>query len=142
MDLVLRAAAVYLLLLVISEAVSEALVGGDSSRAGAAVVVITLVLLERLSDYFSWRLPRFKRVPETSGGISIVPSQEAKAAAIRPRACQRMETRILTSLSLSVMSRVNPCSMISSARMRLVMNGARSTLPLRTRSIASAWSLA
>ncbi|REE04480.1 DUF421 domain-containing protein [Citricoccus nitrophenolicus] len=88
MDLVLRAAGVYLLLLVvlrltgkrsmaqvtmfdfivlliISEAVSEALLGEDSSLTAAAVVVTTLVLLERLSDYFSWRLPRFKRALES-----------------------------------------------------------------------------
>lgn len=88
MDLVLRAAVVYLLLLVIlrttgkrsmalvtmfdfillliiSEAVSKALVGADSSLIGAAIVVTTLVLLERISDYVSWRLPRFKRLLES-----------------------------------------------------------------------------
>lgn len=55
----------FILLLIISEAISEALVGEDSSLTAAAIVVITLVLLERLSDYVSWRLPRVKRVLES-----------------------------------------------------------------------------
>lgn len=55
----------FILLLIISEAISEALVGEDSSLTAAAVVVITIVLLERLSDYISWRLPRVKRVLES-----------------------------------------------------------------------------
>lgn len=88
MDVVIRAAAVYLvllvvlrvagkrtmaqvttfdfiLLLIIGDAVADALLGEDSSVTAAALVVTTLVIMERLSDYISWRLPRFKRALES-----------------------------------------------------------------------------
>ena len=94
MDVVIRAAIVYLvllvilritgkrsmaqvtifdfiLLLIISEAVSEALVGEDPSLTAAALIVTTLVLLDRVSDYFTWRLPRFKPILESAPVVPV-----------------------------------------------------------------------
>lgn len=108
MDVVLRAAVVYLvlliilritgkrsmaqvtifdfiLLLVISEAVSEALVGGDPSLTGAALIVTTLVLLDRVSDYFSWRMPRFKRVFESAPVVLVENGRPLKEIMNRER---------------------------------------------------------
>ncbi len=88
MDAVLRALAIYLvlmllfrlagkrtladvttfdfvLLLVISEATQQALLGEDFSITQAAIVIATLIGLDRGSDYLSWRFPGFKRVTES-----------------------------------------------------------------------------
>ncbi|WP_324277334.1 DUF421 domain-containing protein [Blastococcus brunescens] len=88
MDAVLRALAIYLilmllfrlsgkrtlgqvttfdfvLLLVVGEATQQALLGEDFSITQAAVVIATLIGLDRASDYFSWRFGPFKRVTES-----------------------------------------------------------------------------
>ena len=85
MDAILRAAIVYLALLVIfrvmgkrtlaqvttfdlvvllivSEATQQALLGEDFSITMAVLVVLTLVGLERLGDYVSWRFPKVGHV--------------------------------------------------------------------------------
>lgn len=85
MDAVVRAAVVYLillvifrvtgkrtvaqvtlfdlvLLLVVSEATQQALLGQDYSITMAALVVLTLVGVDRFADYLSWRYPRMGRV--------------------------------------------------------------------------------
>ena len=85
MDAVLRAAIVYLalllifrvtgkrtmsqvttfdlvLLLIISEATQQALLGEDFSITMSVLVVITLVGLDRLADFLGWRFPRLGRV--------------------------------------------------------------------------------
>ena len=70
----------FILLLIIGEAVSEALVGDDPSLTAAALIVTTLVLVDRLSDYFTWRLPRFKRIFESAPVVLVEngrPLQEA-----------------------------------------------------------------
>lgn len=108
MDVVIRAAAVYLvlllimritgkrtmaqvtifdfiLLLIVGEAVSEALVGEDPSLTGAALIVTTLVLLDRVSDYFSWRLPRFKRIVESSPVVLVEYGQPLRDTMDRER---------------------------------------------------------
>ncbi|GAA4477393.1 DUF421 domain-containing protein [Enteractinococcus fodinae] len=94
MDVVIRAAAVYLLillimrisgkrtmaqvtifdfilLLIIGEAVAEALVGEDPSLTAAALIVTTLVLLDRVSDYLGWRVPRLKRILESAPVVLV-----------------------------------------------------------------------
>lgn len=88
MDAVLRAVAVYLilmllfrlsgkrtlsqvttfdfvLLLVVGEATQQALLGEDFSVVHAAVVIATLIGLDRGSDYLSWRFGPFKRATES-----------------------------------------------------------------------------
>ena len=88
MDAVLRALAIYLilmllfrlsgkrtlgqvttfdfvLLLVVGEATQQALLGEDFSLTQAAVVIATLIGLDRGSDYLSWKFGRFKRVTES-----------------------------------------------------------------------------
>lgn len=85
MDAVLRAAAVYLallvifrvfgkrtiaqittfdlvLLLIVSEATQQALLGEDFSVTMAVLVIVTLVGIDRIFDYLGWRFPRFGRV--------------------------------------------------------------------------------
>ncbi|GAA4697671.1 Protein of unknown function (DUF421) [Promicromonospora umidemergens] len=70
----------FIILLIVGEATQQALLGEDFSITQAALVIATLVLLERLFDYASWRLPRFKRVAE---GLPVIvvengrPLQEA-----------------------------------------------------------------
>jgi uncharacterized membrane protein YcaP (DUF421 family) len=84
-DAVLRAAAVYLvlllllrlsgkrtlaqitvfdfiLLLIISEATQQALLGNDFSITQAALVILTLVVLDGASDYLTFRSPRVDRL--------------------------------------------------------------------------------
>uniref|UniRef100_UPI001C5F7354 DUF421 domain-containing protein n=1 Tax=Pseudonocardia nigra TaxID=1921578 RepID=UPI001C5F7354 len=85
MDAILRAAIVYVALLVIfrvmgkrtlaqvttfdlvvllivSEATQQALLGEDYSISMAVLVVLTLVGLERIGDFVSWRFPRVGQV--------------------------------------------------------------------------------
>ncbi|GAA4430420.1 DUF421 domain-containing protein [Georgenia halophila] len=88
MDAVIRAAAIYLILLlifrltgkrslaqvttfdfvillIVGEATQQALLGENFSITHAALAIATLVILERLSDYASWRFPMFKRITES-----------------------------------------------------------------------------
>lgn len=94
MEAILRAAAVYLallvifrlmgkrtlaqvtafdliLLLIVSEATQQALLGEDFSITMALLVVVTLVGLERVADYLGWRFPRVGRVIEGSAEVLI-----------------------------------------------------------------------
>lgn len=94
MDAVLRAAAVYLallvifrmmgkrtlsqvttfdliLLLIVSEATQQALLGEDFSVTMAILVVLTLVGLERLADYLGWRFPRVGRLIDGTPEVLI-----------------------------------------------------------------------
>jgi uncharacterized membrane protein YcaP (DUF421 family) len=93
-EAVLRAAAVYLallvifrlmgkrtlaqvtafdliLLLIVSEATQQALLGEDFSITMALLVVVTLVGLERTADFLGWRFPRFGRVIEGTAEVLI-----------------------------------------------------------------------
>jgi len=82
MDAILRAAAMYLallvifrvsgkrtmcqvttfdfvlLLLIVSEATQQALLGEDFSVTMGVLVVVTLTVLDRVADFLSWRFPR------------------------------------------------------------------------------------
>lgn len=81
MDAVLRAAAIYfalliifrlsgkrtlvqvttfdfVLLLIVSEATQQALLGENFSITMAVLVVVTLVVLDRFADFLGWRFPR------------------------------------------------------------------------------------
>jgi uncharacterized membrane protein YcaP (DUF421 family) len=55
----------FVLLLVVGEATQQALLGEDFSVMHAAVVIATLIGLDRGSDYFSWRFVAFKRATES-----------------------------------------------------------------------------
>lgn len=50
------------ILLIISEATQQALLGDDFSLVHAALVIVTLVLLQRCSDFLAWRFRRFEKV--------------------------------------------------------------------------------
>ena len=88
MDAVLRALAIYLilmllfrlsgkrtlsqvttfdfvLLLVVSEATQQALLGEDFSITQAVIVIATLIGLDRASDFLSFRSGRFQRVAQS-----------------------------------------------------------------------------
>jgi uncharacterized membrane protein YcaP (DUF421 family) len=52
----------FLILLVVSEAVSEALSGGDTSIVGATLGVATLLLVSRAADALSFRFPLVDRL--------------------------------------------------------------------------------
>jgi uncharacterized membrane protein YcaP (DUF421 family) len=55
----------FVLLLLVGEATQQALLGEDFSIVNAALVIATLIGLDRLSDYLSWRFPVFQRATES-----------------------------------------------------------------------------
>jgi uncharacterized membrane protein YcaP (DUF421 family) len=55
----------FVLLLIVSEATQQALLGEDFSITQAALVIATLIGLDRLSDYLSWRFGWFQRATES-----------------------------------------------------------------------------
>jgi uncharacterized membrane protein YcaP (DUF421 family) len=55
----------FVLLLVISEATQQALLGQDFSITTATIVITTLLVLERGLDWLSWRSPRVRRWTES-----------------------------------------------------------------------------
>lgn len=92
MDAVLRAAAIYVvilvilrlsgkrtlsemttfnfvLLLIVSEATQQALLGEDFSLTMAALVILTLVAIDRMADFLRYRWKRLDRVTE---GIPVL----------------------------------------------------------------------
>ncbi|GAA3990347.1 DUF421 domain-containing protein [Thermobifida alba] len=54
-----------LLLLVVSEATQQALLGDDFSLTNAALVILTLVAVERTADFLRWRFGWFTRVTQS-----------------------------------------------------------------------------
>lgn len=65
----------FVILLIISEATQQALLGEDFSLVHAALVIVTLVLLQRGSDFLAWKSKPFERV--TSGVPSLLVSDGA-----------------------------------------------------------------
>ncbi len=59
------------LLLIISEATQQALIGEDFSITQAFIVIMTLVVLERSSDYLTWRFPWFRRWTESQPAVLV-----------------------------------------------------------------------
>lgn len=55
----------FVILLIVGEATQQALLGEDFSITQAALVIGTLLALDRLSDYLSWRSGRFERLTES-----------------------------------------------------------------------------
>ena len=55
----------FVLLLIVSEATQQALLGEDFSLINAALVIATVIGMDRASDYVSWRFPGFQRVTES-----------------------------------------------------------------------------
>lgn len=53
-----------LLLLVVSEATQQALLGEDFSLTGATLVIVTLVAVERTADFLRWRFGWFARATQ------------------------------------------------------------------------------
>ena len=101
MEIVLRAGAIYLLvllllrlsgkrtmaqlttfdfvlLLIISEVTQQAILGNDFSVVGAALAMLTLIVLNRMSDTISWKWPRFDRLVN-DGALVIVEHGEPNA---------------------------------------------------------------
>lgn len=55
----------FVILLIIGEATQQALLGEDFSIMQSSLVIATLLLLERGSDFLSWRSDRFRRITES-----------------------------------------------------------------------------
>lgn len=55
----------FVVLLVVGEATQQALLGEDFSIMQSALVIATLLGLDRISDYLSWRFPRFRRATQS-----------------------------------------------------------------------------
>lgn len=65
----------FVILLIIGEATQQALLGEDFSITHAALVITTLLIVDRLFDYFSWRFPRFQR---TADSVPLILLQDGK----------------------------------------------------------------
>jgi uncharacterized membrane protein YcaP (DUF421 family) len=61
----------FVLLLIVSESTQQALLGDDFSIVGGALAVLTLIVLNRVSDTISWRWDRFDRLVN-DGALVIV----------------------------------------------------------------------
>jgi uncharacterized membrane protein YcaP (DUF421 family) len=61
----------FVILLIIGEATQQALLGEDFSIVHAALVIATLLLVDRGSDYLSWRSKRFQRVTESVPAVLV-----------------------------------------------------------------------
>jgi uncharacterized membrane protein YcaP (DUF421 family) len=61
----------FVLLLIISEATQQALLGEDFSVINAALVIATLIGTDRLFDYVSWRFPLFERLTDSTPVILV-----------------------------------------------------------------------
>jgi uncharacterized membrane protein YcaP (DUF421 family) len=61
----------FLLLLMIGEATQPAFLGNDVSLTGFALVVVTLVALNRVSDFVAWRWPPVDRVLNDSAVLLV-----------------------------------------------------------------------
>ncbi|MFD1829918.1 DUF421 domain-containing protein [Streptomyces desertarenae] len=59
------------LLLIISEATQQALLGDDFSLTTAALVVTTLVAVDRLTDYLGFRFPAFSRITDSTPVVVV-----------------------------------------------------------------------
>ena len=55
----------FVILLIVGEATQQALLGEDFSLTHAAVVIATLLVLDRAADYLSWKWGWFRRTTES-----------------------------------------------------------------------------
>lgn len=55
----------FVILLIVGEATQQALLGEDFSIVQSSLVIATLLLLERGADYLGWRFPRLQRAAES-----------------------------------------------------------------------------
>lgn len=60
-----------LLLLVISEATQQALLGDDFSITNAALVIFTLVAVERTADYLRWRFRWIAKITQSTPVVLV-----------------------------------------------------------------------
>jgi uncharacterized membrane protein YcaP (DUF421 family) len=61
----------FVLLLIVSEATQQALLGEDFSITMAVLVIITLVGLDRFADWLGWRFPRLGAVIDGTPTVLI-----------------------------------------------------------------------
>lgn len=55
----------FVIILIIGETTQQAILGEDFSITHAALVIASLLVLDRGSDFLSWRFPRFRRLTES-----------------------------------------------------------------------------
>jgi uncharacterized membrane protein YcaP (DUF421 family) len=55
----------FVLLLMVSEATQQALLGDDFSITNAALVILTLIALDRIADFLRYRFDHFDRLSES-----------------------------------------------------------------------------
>ncbi|HEX2174916.1 MAG TPA: YetF domain-containing protein [Nocardioidaceae bacterium] len=61
----------FVLLLIVGEATQQALLGDDFSLTNAVTVIGTLIGLDRLADYLGFRFPRLDKLMESTSVILI-----------------------------------------------------------------------
>ena len=65
----------FVLLLIVAEATQQALLGEDFSITYAVIVVATLIMIDRIADFISYRFPRVGRIAES---VPVVLVQDGK----------------------------------------------------------------
>lgn len=55
----------FVIILIIGETTQQAILGEDFSITHASLVIASLLVLDRGSDYLSWRFPRFRRITDS-----------------------------------------------------------------------------
>lgn len=81
----------FVLLLIISEATQQAILGDDFAIVGGALAILTLIVLDRVSDLISSRSDRLDRIL-TDGG-----SSSSRTASRMPIAWRRSVSTTTTS---------------------------------------------
>lgn len=82
----------FVLLLVISEATQQALLGEDFSLTMAALVIATLLVLDRLANYLGFRFPRLDKFLES---VSVLLVDDGKILHDRMKRAHINEEEIL-----------------------------------------------
>ena len=113
----------FVLLLIISEATQQALLGEDFSVTQAAVVILTIIALSRLFDFLAFRFGKFQRLTSSvpvvivengrivdhAAGKSDVSADEIIAAAREKQGLERLDqikyAVLETSGSISIVPR-------------------------------------
>jgi uncharacterized membrane protein YcaP (DUF421 family) len=83
----------FVLLLIISEATQQALLGEDFSLTMAAIVIGTLFALNRIADYVGYRFPWLDRIMES---VPVILVDEGRLLTDRMRKAHVTEEEILT----------------------------------------------
>ena len=121
-----------LLLLVISEATQQALLGNDYSVTNAALAILTLVAVGRTADFLRWRFPWFARLTQS---VPVVLVAQGKVLAEQLARNHIDESEILevarSSQGISRMEQIDYAILEESGTISILPKRKAPTSPLR-----------